>query len=83
MWAKIEDFQKKGAAQNFKQAMEANSVVIKLNNDMIKSMEQVIADEEQEDTQLRQQYGATFQRLPSGTVNGQYKQSISDYKNKL
>lgn len=46
-------------------------------------MEQLIANEEQEDTQLRQQYGATFQRLPSGTVNGQYKQSISDYKNKL
>lgn len=29
--------------------MEANSVVIKLNNDMIQSMEQVIEDEEKED----------------------------------
>lgn len=29
--------------------MEANSVVIKLNNEMIKSMEQIIEDEEKED----------------------------------
>jgi hypothetical protein len=53
--------------------MQANQVVIKVNNDLIAAMEQAISAEEQEDNQLRQQYGATFQRLPSGTVNGQYK----------
>lgn len=63
--------------------MDANLTVIKVNNDLIGAMEQIIGSEEQEDTQLRQQYGGTFNRLPSGSVNGQYKQSISDYKNKL
>jgi type II secretory pathway component GspD/PulD (secretin) len=46
VWAKIEEFQKKGAAQNFKTAMDSNSVVIKVNNDLITQMEQLIAYEE-------------------------------------
>lgn len=57
-------------------SMEANQTIITLNKDMIASMQKTLAEEEQEDAQLRQQYGATFNRLPSGTVNGQYKQSI-------
>jgi len=54
VWVKIEEFQKKGAAQNFKVAMDANLTVIKVNNDLIGAMEQIIGSEEQEDTQLRQ-----------------------------
>ena len=42
-----------------------------------------IQQEEAEDTALRQQYGAAFNRLPSASVNGQYKQSLADYQAKL
>ena len=34
--------------------MEANTVVIKVNNDLISAMEALIAGEEQEDAALRQ-----------------------------
>lgn len=50
---------------------------------MIKAMDQVLTDEEKEDTALRSQYGVKFNRMPSASVNGAYKQSIQDYKNKL
>jgi len=46
VWVKIEEFQKKGAAQNFKVAMDANLTVIKVNNDLIGAMEQIIGSEE-------------------------------------
>ena len=50
--------------------------MIQINNDMLAEMEKVLAAEEQEDNQLRQQYGAKFNRMPSAAVNGAYKQSI-------
>jgi hypothetical protein len=46
-------------------------------------MNTLIQEEESEDTALRQQYGPSFNRLPSASVNGQYKQSLADYQVKL
>lgn len=51
-------------------------MMIQINNDMLREMEKTLSAEEQEDNQLRQQYGAKFNRMPSATVNGAYKQSI-------
>ena len=50
---------------------------------MIRAMEQALLDEEAEDLALRTSYGPKFSRMPSTTVNGAYKQSILDYKNKI
>lgn len=83
LWAKIEDFQKKGADQNFAMSIQGNQTIIQINNDMIADMESTLNSEEQEDNQLRQQYGPKFNRMPSPSVNQPYRQSISDYKQKL
>ena len=69
IWAKIEEFQKKGSAQNFSQAIAGNESICQVNTDMIAACEKIINDEETEDTQLRNQHGAKFNRPPSGTVN--------------
>ena len=50
---------------------------------MLGQCEKIINEEEAEDTQLRQQHGAKFNRPPSSSVNGQYKQQIFDYKGKI
>lgn len=50
---------------------------------MIRAMEQALLDEEAEDLALRTSYGPKFNRMPSTTVNGAYKQSILDYKSKI
>jgi len=63
--------------------MEGNKMLIQINNDMLAEMERCIQAEEQEDNQLRQQYGTKVNRMPSAAVNGAYKQSIQDYKMKL
>lgn len=83
LWVKIEEFQKKGADQNFAAAIAGNTTLIELNHQILKDMEATLNAEEQEDAQLRQQYGPKFNRMPSQSVNQQYRQSINDYKNKL
>jgi len=50
---------------------------------LIKDMEGTLEEEEKEDTQLRAQHGAAWTRMPSASVNGQYKQGLFDYKNKM
>lgn len=51
--------------------------------EMLGACEQIINAEEAEDTTLRQQHGAKFNRPPSSTVNAAYKQQIFDYKGKV
>jgi len=50
---------------------------------MLGASEKVITEEEAEDTQLRAQHGAKFNRPPSSSVNAAYKQQIFDYKGKI
>ena len=83
VWSKIEEFQKKGAAQNFAQAIQGAQSMKDINNDIIADCEKQLNEEEAEDTQLRAQYGAAFNRPPSASVNAQYKQSIFEYKQKI
>jgi hypothetical protein len=45
--------------------------------------QKTLEDEEREDTQLRQQYGGNFNRVPSASLNGQYKQQLIKYREKL
>ena len=56
---------------------------MQVNNDLISNMEQTIEEEEKEDNQLRAQHGQRWTRMPSASVNGQYKQSLFDYKQKM
>ena len=74
VWSKIEEFQKKGAAANFSQAIEGSEQLKQINTDIIKDCESIVNKEEAEDTQLRNSYGANFNRPPSSTVNATYKQ---------
>jgi len=50
---------------------------------MIAACEKTINEEEAEDTNLRNQHGAKFNRPPSSSVNATYKQQIFDYKGKI
>jgi len=80
VWSKIEEFQKKGAAQNFSQAIAGAESLKQVNTDVINQCKQTIENEEAEDTQLRTQHGAKFNRPPSASVNQAYKQSLFDYQ---
>ena len=44
-----------------------------MNTDVLNVCKQTVDAEEQEDNQLRNQYGARFNRPPSSTVNQAYK----------
>ena len=54
-----------------------------VNNEVIKACEDTINNEEKEDTELRTQHGAKFNRPPSATVNQQYKSSLVEYKGRI
>lgn len=69
--------------QNFSQAIDGAANLKNVNMEVLGAVEQVLTAEEAEDTQLRTQHGAKFNRPPSATVNQQYKQSIFDYKGKM
>lgn len=83
VWNKIEEFQKKGAAQNFAQTIEGAIQFNNLNAELITVSEKILNDEEQEDNALRAQHGAQLNRVPSASINGQYKQQLIQYKEKL
>lgn len=83
IWLKIEEFQKKGAAQNFASAIAGTESLKQMNTEVLNVCKQTLDGEENEDTQLRNQYGARFNRPPSSTVNQQYKQSLFDYQQKI
>lgn len=83
IWTKIEEFQKKGASQNFKGAIEGGEQIRTVNLEMLAACQKIIDDEEAEDNGLRQQHGAKFNRPHSSSVNGQYKQQMFDYKGKI
>ena len=83
VWTKIEEFQRKGASQNFAKAIEGAQSLKQVNLDVIAACRQTLETEENEDTQLRTQHGQAFNRPPSSTVNQAYKQSIFDYQNKI
>lgn len=50
VWKKIEEFQKKGSAQNFSQAIEGAQSLRQVNLDIINACKQVVDAEEAEDT---------------------------------
>jgi hypothetical protein len=83
VWTKIEEFQKKGASQNFSQAIAASDSLKQINTEIIGACEKVLNEEEQEDTALRNQHGPKFNRPPSGSVNQQYRQSLFEFKQKM
>lgn len=54
-----------------------------MNSELIDASNKILNDEEQEDAALRAQYGGKFTRLPSASLNGQYKQQLIQYREKL
>jgi len=53
LWTKIEDFQKKGSAQNFAASAQSNQSFVEINKDVLQAIEQAINEEEAQDTQMR------------------------------
>lgn len=53
IWTKLEEFQKKGAAQNFAQSIEGAIQFNRLNAELITASEKILEDEEKEDASLR------------------------------
>lgn len=83
VWAKIEEFQKKGSGQNFQSAIEGCEQVKQSNMNLINEMNQILEAEEQEDNALRAQHGSRWTAVPSASCNGQYKQSLFEFNQKL
>ena len=83
VWTKIEEFQKKGSAQNFAQGIQAGESLKQVNADMLAQCQKTLDDEESEDSAYRTQHGSKFNRPPSATVNQQYKNSLTEYKQKM
>jgi hypothetical protein len=50
VWAKIEEFQRKGASQNFAKAIEGAANLKQVNLDVISACRQTLEAEESEDT---------------------------------
>ena len=46
-------------------------------------MQQTLEEEEGSDTAMRTQYGQKWNRMPSSSLNSQFKQSLTDYQSKL
>ena len=54
VWTKIEDFQRKGASQNFSKAIEGAQSLKQVNLDVLNQCKATLDGEEAEDNQLRQ-----------------------------
>jgi hypothetical protein len=53
VWAKIEEFQKKGGAACFNEAMNTSLTLVEVNNQIIQAMESDLAAEEQDDAKVK------------------------------
>ena len=78
VWAKIEDFQKKGGLQNVQGMIQGVGAMRANNQGVMQQMMQTLEEEERLDSQMRQQYQQKWNRLPSSALNGQFKHAISD-----
>ena len=82
-WAKIEEFQKKGALNNFNGIIEGLSSFRDNCSAMIQEAEKCLNEEEQNDNINRQQFGAQWTILPSNSMNQPYRDNLAMYQMKI
>ena len=82
LWEKIEDFQKKGGHGNVQAMIQGIGAVRNNNHEMIQQMHKMVDEEEALDNQLRGQYREKWGRMPSQSLNVQFKTQLQDYSSK-
>lgn len=82
IWEKIEEFQKKGGSQNIKGIIQGIQQLNANNDNLMQQMMTVLEEEEKSDNQMRTQFGNRWNRLPSSSLNQQFKFVISDFAQK-
>lgn len=83
LWKRVSEFQQKGNIQYLESLLSGVKQSRKNCFDIIGKCEQLVLDEENEDSSMRASYGSKWQRLPSSSLNGEIKSRIDSYKANL
>ena len=80
---KIEEFQKKGAVNNFSEIFKSLGDISNNCSMLINDAESVLKQEQQEDAMLRAQNGARWSMPTSAAINQPYMANLQMYRDKL
>ena len=83
LWKNISDVQGRGGTMYLNNMMQNLSRLPGEIKNRIEQSENIIKNEENEDKKLREQYGTKWNRRQSSDLNGNYINTLNDYKNKL
>ena len=83
LWRNISDVQARGGTMYLNNLMQSLSRLPGEIKKRIEQSENLIKNEDAEDQKLRQQYGTKWNRRQSSDLNGNYVNTLNDYKNKL
>eukprot|EP00826_Nyctotherus_ovalis_P038640 TRINITY_DN3632_c0_g2_i11.p1 TRINITY_DN3632_c0_g2~~TRINITY_DN3632_c0_g2_i11.p1 ORF type:complete len:562 (-),score=182.30 TRINITY_DN3632_c0_g2_i11:454-2139(-) len=83
MWQRINKCKENGGARGLNQMLEGVEQLSKCNETNILNIYNQLMDEEREDKELRQKYGAKWNRLPSTGLNANMLKQLEYFKGKL
>ena len=83
LWRNISDVQSRGGIMYLNNLMKSLSSMPGEIKNRIEQSENLLKNEEAEDQKLRSQYGTKWNRRQSSDLNGNYVNTLNDYKNKL
>jgi len=83
LWRNISDVQGRGGTMYLNNMMQSLSKLPGEIKNRIEQSENIIKNEANEDQKLREQYGTKWNRRQSSDLNGNYVNTLNDYKNKL
>ena len=83
LWRNIADVQSRGGVMYLNNLMKSLSSSPGEIKNRIEQSENLIKNEDAEDQKLRSQYGTKWNRRQSSDLNGNYINTLNDYKNKL
>ena len=83
LWRNISDVQSRGGTMYLNNLMQNLSKLPGEIKNRIEQSENLIKNEDAEDQKLRSQYGTKWNRRQSSDLNGNYINTLNDYKNKL
>ena len=83
LWRNISEVQSRGGTMYLNNLMQNLSKLPGEIKNRIEQSENLIKNEDAEDQKLRQQYGTKWNRRQSSDLNGNYINTLNDYKNKL
>ena len=83
LWRNISDVQSRGGTMYLNNLMQNLTKLPGEIKNRIEQSENLLKNEDAEDQKLRQQYGTKWNRRQSSDLNGNYVNTLNDYKNKL